>query len=367
MAGPENTTLFITLSGFLGAGKTTLMSAAADAMRHDGQRVVLVTNDQGDDLLDTATATRVGAPVREVTGGCFCCRFDDLAEVVVDLLDTYSPDVVIAEAVGSCTDLTATVIRPLRRYHGDRLTVAPLAVVLDPARLFELGADELDPEAVELGWLLHTQLEDADLIVVSKSDQYPAEQVRAVVEAINVDYPHTPVVVVSSLTGEGLSELVDVWRAVQPGQGRALTIDYQRYGQAEALLAWGDRIVRVTGDEEFSPDAWVDELLGQLSGQFDRLSAVVGHVKVGIQTPDGRSKASLVGRGPAVVDDRHGGRLRQADVLINARVGVAPDVLAKVLDDAVSSTCATHRVDAHTVTSNVFAPKQPVPTHRIAD
>lgn len=359
--------VFITLGGFLGAGKTTLMTAAADLLREQSLDVVLVTNDQGDQLVDTATALRTGAPVREVTGGCFCCRFDDLVEVVVELVDRYSPDVVIAEAVGSCTDLTATVIRPLRRFYGDRLTVAPLAVVLDPARLLELGAAELSPQAVELGWLLHTQLEDGDLIVLSKSDQVQAAELAAVQAALSVDYPMTPLVTVSSVTGEGLAELVRGWLSCRSPGERFLGIDYQRYGSAEALLAWGDRRVRIdsVGGGDFSPDEWVGELLREIAHEFGRRSAVIGHVKVGVQAAGGAAKVSLVGQGTTVVDHAYEGRTNSAEVLINARVGIAPEALGDVLDEAVRHTCASLNVSETTLSRTEFAPSQPKPTHRL--
>src|SRR5262249_20109987 len=107
---------FIPLGGFLGAGKTTTMLAAARLLERRGERVSLITNDQGADLVDTQLARAAGfAGVGEITGGCFCCRFDDLADVVRRLSDQVNPTVVIAEAVGSCTDLQSTVVRPLRR------------------------------------------------------------------------------------------------------------------------------------------------------------------------------------------------------------------------------------------------------------
>ena len=367
-AAASPATTFITLGGFLGAGKTSLMSATAELLRNQGLRVVLVTNDQGEQLVDTVTASRAGVPVREVTGGCFCCRFDDLAQVVVELVDTEAPDVVIAEAVGSCTDLTATVLRPLRAFYGHRLAVAPLTVVLDPARLLELGTTQLSAEAVELGWLLHTQLEDADLIVLSKGDQTDRSDMAAVRDSVVADYPETPVAEVSSVTGEGLGSLTRRWLSDASTDGHRLEIDYERYGEAEALMAWGDRRMRLdaTPPQPFPPEAWVEGLLRRLAEQLAQRGAVVGHVKVSVSCDGGSIKASLVGAGGVVVDHRYGGLARTADVLLNARVGVEPAVLADLLDDAVSRTSAALGVSTGTLHSAEFSPAQPEPTHRIA-
>src|SRR5262245_23838707 len=124
----------ILVGGFLGAGKTTLLLQAAQRLTARGLRVGLVTNDQGSELVDTALAGAHGLPVVEVAGGCFCCRFPDLTAAFRHLQQTVQPAVILAEPVGSCTDLMATVLRPLLAYHADTYTIAPLTVLLDPLR-----------------------------------------------------------------------------------------------------------------------------------------------------------------------------------------------------------------------------------------
>src|SRR5215467_3162305 len=102
---------FVMLGGFLGAGKTTAMTRLARFYVNRGQRVGLVTNDQAQDLVDTNSLRAQGFPVAEVAGACFCCRFDDLVAQVRQLEQKDRPDVILAEPVGSCTDLVATVVQ----------------------------------------------------------------------------------------------------------------------------------------------------------------------------------------------------------------------------------------------------------------
>lgn len=99
------TTRIAIVGGFLGAGKTTLILATARRLVERGYRVGLVTNDQGEDLVDTALAADATIPVAEVAGGCFCCRFPDLLAGLQRLQEVAEPDVILAEPVGSCTDL----------------------------------------------------------------------------------------------------------------------------------------------------------------------------------------------------------------------------------------------------------------------
>src|SRR5215472_10895686 len=106
-------TRLIPLGGFLGSGKTTLLRRAAERFRANGKRVAMVANDQAPNLVDTELLRRQGFAVGEVSGGCFCCRFEQLVTSIDTLAESSHPEIVLAEPVGSCTDLAATVIRPL--------------------------------------------------------------------------------------------------------------------------------------------------------------------------------------------------------------------------------------------------------------
>ena len=125
----------ILVGGFLGAGKTTLLATAAERLAAQGKRVALVTNDQAANLVDTAVLKEKDLPVDEVSGGCFCCKFDDLIGAMDHLVDAGQPDVLLGEPVGSCTDLSATVMQPMKALQRDRYRLAPLSVLVDPDRV----------------------------------------------------------------------------------------------------------------------------------------------------------------------------------------------------------------------------------------
>src|SRR5262245_18891868 len=134
---------YIMVGGFLGAGKTTALLKLAAHLTEQGRRVGLITNDQSQGLVDTALANAHGVPVEEITGGCFCCRFDSLTTAAERLTEAARPDVFLAEPVGSCTDLRAAVQYPLRRLYGAHYRVAPLSVLVDPIRALRvLGVEQ---------------------------------------------------------------------------------------------------------------------------------------------------------------------------------------------------------------------------------
>ena len=133
---------YVMVGGFLGAGKTTALLRLAEHFTAQDRRVGLITNDQSQGLVDTSLVQAKGYPVEEITGGCFCCRFNSLTDAADRLTRDARPDVFLAEPVGSCTDLRATVQYPLRRLYGDDYRVAPLSVLVDPVRAAQvLGLD----------------------------------------------------------------------------------------------------------------------------------------------------------------------------------------------------------------------------------
>ncbi|MFI0355829.1 GTP-binding protein [Actinomadura sp. 9N407] len=345
---------FIALGGFLGAGKTTTMIAAARLLEARGRRVAVITNDQGTELIDTRLArARLapmaggpvdgtaggGAAVGEVTGGCFCCRFDDLMDVAAGLLDAGTADTVLAEAVGSCTDLQATVIRPLGAYYGTRFAPAPLTVVVDPDRYRALGsALPLHDREDDLAYLFGHQLEEADIIAVNKADLMPGAERERLVDGLSRRYPDATVLAYSARRGDALEDLVDAWEA--PSRpGRTVDIDYDRYAAAEAGLAWFNRTYTVTGRPDYSPERWARAALAHLSRAAERAGWAVGHVKISVDTAAGLTKAGFVTGGAAPVVDLAPDALvaRTGRAILNARIACEPAAMDAAATDAVAA------------------------------
>src|SRR5579863_10353135 len=155
----------VVVSGFLGSGKTTLILAAARKLAERGIRCAMILNDQGESLVDTELARAYGFESGEVTGGCFCCRFSELMRIA-ERLREHSPHVIFAEPVGSCTDLSATILRPIEEASSRSFQLAPLTVLVDPGRAGRL-------ENPDIEFLFRKQIEEADLVCFTKSDLWP--------------------------------------------------------------------------------------------------------------------------------------------------------------------------------------------------
>lgn len=351
------------VGGFLGAGKTTTLLAAARELRRRGHRPAIVTNDQGRDLVDTQLARTVTDAVGEVVDGCFCCRFEELAGVVTTLV-AGGADVVLAEAVGSCTDLRATVVRPLRTHHGDALRVAPLTTVVDPARYRAFARGWAAGEDSDTGYLYAHQLAEADVLALNKLDLLGAGA-RPLQAELARRHPAARVVGYSARAGT-VGELVDLWLgAPGPPDRPDAELDYDRYAAAEAGLAWLNHEVLVA--DRFVPAHWAKAALSSLSAWAGSAGALVGHAKVSVSSAAGAAKASLTAAGEDPSVDAAGpAEALGARVTINLRVGCAPEELDRACAAAVA---AADRACGVTSTADsarpAFPPAYPRPTHRI--
>jgi G3E family GTPase len=104
------------IGGFLGSGKTTAIKMATEMLLDKNIITSVITNDQGYYLVDSQILKMNNISTEEVTGGCFCCNYNQLDCQIDKLQREINPSVIFAESVGSCTDLVATVLKPLLKY-----------------------------------------------------------------------------------------------------------------------------------------------------------------------------------------------------------------------------------------------------------
>jgi len=359
---------YIMVGGFLGSGKTTAIDRLARHLTNSGQRVGLICNDQSEGLVDTLLLRSKGFSVEEITGGCFCCRFDSLLEAAKKLEQASAPDFFLAEPVGSCTDLVSTVSYPLRRIYGDRFSVAPLSVLIDPARSARiLGLTEGRNFSEKVIYVYRKQLEEADFIVVNKCDAHPPDFLERLVIAIQETFPNAQTFVCSAKQSTGLEPWFKAMLSEHGDISRPLEINYDTYAEGEALLGWLNCTVRLESKQLFDGNR---SLMALVDGIRDRIVAESGniaHLKMTLDSHNGvgtLSVVSLVGNDgkpdlrESLLDHVNGGSLT-----INLRAEADPALLEAVTRDALASLPGIESKIEHL---DQFKPARPVPTHRMS-
>jgi len=342
----------VLVSGFLGAGKTTLIVRATELLLRQRVRVAVITNDQDVGLVDTRFSEASAVPTGEVAGGCFCCRFSDLIDAAAELRQ-HSPEVIFAEPVGSCVDLSATILQPLKAYYRTEYAAAPLTVLVDPEMAVRVFAGEADEN---VSFLYRKQLAEADLLCATKMDRYSA-------------CPELPVPVdfqLSAVTGQGIAEWLDEVRSGSRVVGaQLLDVDYGRYAEAEAALGWVNVQLDVALDQPLSPPRLAGPLIDEIESQLSQAGIDIAHLKVFDSCGSGFLKVSVCHNGDepqpdgdllASPDQRH-------ELVINLRAVGDPGELLAIIQRALKGVEGAITV-RHT---GAFRPAPPKPEHRFKE
>jgi Ni2+-binding GTPase involved in maturation of urease and hydrogenase len=354
------------VGGFLGSGKTTAIIQAARSLMAQGKKVGVVTNDQGKYLVDTAFFRLGDVPAVEVTGGCFCCNYDDLDARLDQIRDEVQPDVVFAESVGSCGDLVATVIKPLLELRESEFQPASFSVFSDCRMLnAHLNGDGL-PFSDNVVYIFEKQIEEAGILVINKVDLMQPAAVETLVASARARFPGMPVLAQSSLDPHGLQSWLEAIKTgVVPLPEKPLAMDYQRYGDGEAQLAWLDEEVTLQVPDGQGKDV-VTRLVDAVRFEIREHQAAIGHLKFLVQGGGAQAKISFT----TLSDGEDGEPIpaipgRQVSLLVNARVEMPAEELHNLLDRALERVSASMNSGFSTTGVSYFHPRYPTPTHRM--
>ncbi|MDR0574202.1 MAG: cobalamin synthesis protein P47K [Tannerella sp.] len=359
-----NTKLII-VGGFLGAGKTTLLWEATQKLMRRGLRVGLITNDQAPELVDSELLSLNDLKVAEVSGSCFCCNFNGFTDAIQKIRAEVAADVIIAEPVGSCADLSATIMQPLKRYWNRDLQIAPLSVLADPTRLDSILAGEnagLHPDAA---YIYRKQLEESDIVLINKADLLSDEQLEDLKQRTAQTFSSATILAVSAIKGTGIDEWLSQVTTRQDAGKRLVEIDYDIYANGEAVLGWLNGTVYIHG-ESTDWDAFTHTLLANLAARFDADSLPVGHVKIIAENGARFIVGNLTGAAGTLATRDSAGNSEDVKLIINARVETSPENLDQIVRQTLGALCA----DAYT--SEVLAwrylqPGRPQPTHQFTE
>ena len=352
-------TRIIFAGGFLGAGKTTLLWKAAKRLMDKNLRVGLVTNDQAPELVDTVLLSQNGLRVAEVCGSCFCCNFNGLTDAIKKIgTETYA-DIIIAEPVGSCTDLSATIMQPLKKLHKE-LILSPFSVLVDPFRLRSILSGSnfgLHPDAV---YIVRKQLEESDIILINKTDCLQPDELQVLIDRSSQEFPDSKVMTISAASEEGIDAWLDEVTSRTDAGKHIVEVDYDIYAHGEAVLGWLNGTVNLKGDTDW--DELLSQLMIALGNQFDSNENAVGHVKVILENGNNYIVGNLTGTVETLSIRGTAGEGKEVKLIINARVETTPDNLENIVKDVLYT--ATSGLTMEIVAWRCLQPGRPNPTYR---
>ncbi len=354
------TTRLILVGGFLGAGKTTLLWEAAQKLAQQGHKVGLITNDQAPDLVDTNLLSRAGVGVSEVSGSCFCCNFNGLLAAIDKLKESFDADILIAEPVGSCTDLSATIIQPLKDKLAGELTISPLTVLADPFKLQDIISGGTAGLHASAAYIYRKQLEEADLIAISKRDLLPPSELASLHQDITKAFPATDLFSISSESGTGLQDWLTAVLARNDAGTKLAEVDYDTYAEGEAVLGWLNTRLTYTdhGDWQVIATTIMEKLQQRLALQ----KMAIGHVKLIAENDDESLIINLTGSEKKPKIRGAISAKAQTTLTLNARVETSPQQLEQEVRQVISET--TSHLSLSAESWNCLQPGRPDPTYR---
>ncbi len=177
-------------SGFLGAGKTTLIKKMLQEV-YAGQKIVLIENEFGEIGIDGGFLQDAGVEITEMNSGCICCTLvGDFSKALQEVLEKFSPDRVVIEpsGVGKLSDVIAAVEKV------DGVEVAYKVAVAD--------AGKVKSYMRNFGEFYNNQIESASAIILSRTQNMQEEKLHKAVELIR---EHNPACVLITTPWDELS------------------------------------------------------------------------------------------------------------------------------------------------------------------
>ncbi len=165
------------ISGFLGAGKTTLIKKLI-AEVFNGKKIVLIENEFGEIAVDGGFLKEAGVQITEMNSGCICCSLvGDFGKALTEVIDTYAPERIIIEpsGVGKLSDVLKAVKDVASKSDKD-ISVGGCVTVVD--------AKKCRMYARNFGEFFNNQIENAETVVLSRTGDIADDKLAAAVEII---------------------------------------------------------------------------------------------------------------------------------------------------------------------------------------
>jgi G3E family GTPase len=361
-----NSTKLILTGGFLGSGKTTAIANACKILADKGIKTAIITNDQGDYLVDSRFVKNTGIPFSEVTGGCFCCNYNQLDSQISSLILDFNPSVIFAEFVGSCTDLIATVLKPLLKYRVSDFESISFSTFVDAQLLLLHLQGKTLPFKMETNYIWEKQIEEAEILIVNKIDLLSKSNFDMLNLLMKDKFASKQILFQNSLNNDSVGnwiKLID--NSPKKQDHKSIDIDYDIYGTGEANLAWLDEEIEIISSSNSSVE-FAYHFIAELSDKIVKKGLPIGHLKFYLNYNQKSEKVSYTtilesNNQNSKVFEKSG----SVDLLVNARIQTSPDDLRGIISDALAQLKTKEGLTVNEKFLSYFQPGYPNPVHRL--
>jgi Ni2+-binding GTPase involved in maturation of urease and hydrogenase len=352
------------IGGFLGSGKTTAIQQACIELLDDNVKVAVITNDQGNRLVDTEYIRSFSILTQEVVNGCFCCNYDDLSQSISLLMEQNSPEIIFAESVGSCTDLVATIAKPLAKFHPDLDISISVFADADLLLSLEIGTSCYLDETLQ--YIYKKQHEESDISVINKIDVLNNDELEQIKKILQSGYNSKKILFQNSLNKDSIRKWINDLNNSDIFKNRkSIDLDYDIYGEGEARLGWMDAELSIITIDDSANEVTL-LLINKIFLKITELQMPIGHLKFLIDDGTEKMKISYTTAGREEMKNLNNLKTTSAvHLLINARVQTEPGLLKEILNSTIASVAIIMNAEITTNHLAFFKPGFPKPTHRV--
>ena len=306
----------------------------------------MISNDLGEgvSLADNKLAQLCSCNASEMTDECICFQHENLAERLNSYFDN-GYELVISDIPGFGVGALDHVYHGMSEEYPGCFELAPFTVITEPMVVDKLRSGQ----GGDLGCILDAQLQEAELIVLNKTDLISREQAEADRKWLLEHYPEAAVIAISALNNEGLEEL-----ALALKEGKAslrmpdLVYDEEEMDAAmDSISEYYIQYYAVVCCNDFDGTGYLVELADQIRDKILAAGKDIPHLKLLAWEAEGDfGKVDLLGTDREInVTRRFAERCTDIAVILNTSAACPPDKLDEIITGTVTEVSDKYQLE----------------------
>ncbi len=262
----------IVISGFLGAGKTSLITSAANSFAADGLQTAVLENEISASGLDGTFLKKHGFRVKELSSGCICCQLQgEMRSAIEDIAQEFEPDVIFVEPSGA-----AAPGHVKGSLEGLACTEEIIMVaVLDARRFAESGIEQYP--------FIKQSIREANIVVINKIDLvsfHIAESISCSADRLNAS---ADIITLSLKSGDNLARLTERLKAAKKCQPRPSSLYIKSSpGNHPVSVSFRGTLPNNTSHDDI--EKIVNSTLDKLASELLKNGCIrIGHIKITVE------------------------------------------------------------------------------------